>query len=171
MSKTPVRKKTTAAKAAGNRPDPTGRELWFAGLGALSLTRKQVLAGIDQSIYLGRQLRNQANERIDLGRSAFADVGTRVRELADTASNRAGAEAGRAKAIIDGLIGEVRERAECLIGEAEARVRPVMVEFGLAEPKRQPRARKSASRPTAKATQAAKDISGTTRRRRVSRAA
>lgn len=126
-----------AAAAAKARID--ARDLWLAGLGAVSLTRKNGIKLYGTLLEEGKQFQGRAEQQIDaLQRQA-----------------REGFES--AKARVEAVVSPIRERAEATYGsvksDLETRLQPVLAKFGVAKPAPKARARKA---PVAKRKPAAK---------------
>jgi poly(hydroxyalkanoate) granule-associated protein len=125
-----------AAPAATARID--ARDLWLAGLGAVSLTRKNGIKLYGTLLEEGKQFQGRAEQRIDaLQRQA-----------------REGIEQARAR--VEAVVSPIRERAEATYGsvksEVETRLQPVLVKLGV-KPAAKPRVRKA---PVSKRKPAAK---------------
>ena len=126
-----------AAAAAKARID--ARDLWLAGLGAVSLTRKNGIKLYGTLLEEGKQFQGRAEEQFDaLQRQA-----------------REGFQS--AKARVEAVVSPLRERAEQTYGtvksEVETRLQPVLARFGVAKPAPKARTRKA---PVAKRKPAAK---------------
>ncbi|MGJ0561053.1 hypothetical protein [Methylocystis sp.] len=140
--------KQIPAKRVARHDELTARELWLAGLGAVSLTRKQALAGIDQVAYLARQLREQAEAGIEQGTSAVETSICQAREFTRTFSDLARSQFDQARSrsakVLEQALAEAGERIGLVRGEVEQRLAPVLTRLGLAAsaPKRHAPARK-----------------------------
>lgn len=131
-----------AKKTSRKTPEPTLRHVWLAGLGLVSVARREAFG-------------------------AVAEVGRRI----DAARQQATTFANSAQRDVLGRLADVRELGEARVGQfsadVEGRLDPVLVKLGLKKPARKaPRTRKSA--PTrAKVTRkpgARKAAAGRTRR-------
>jgi poly(hydroxyalkanoate) granule-associated protein len=125
-----------AAPAAKARID--ARDLWLAGLGAVSLTRKNGIKLYGTLLEEGKQFQGRAEQQFDaLQRQA-----------------REGLE--QAKARVEAVVSPIRERAEATYGsvksEVETRLQPVLAKLGV-KPAPKARTRKA---PVAKRKPAAK---------------
>jgi len=134
--KTPIRR--------GARP--TGRELVLAGIGAVSLARKQARMAVEA-----------AGERAAALREAVAAEGERVRDRIE--SRLAGA-----RKAISPVVGQFAERATRLAAAAPAGLQPLLDRIGLVQPK--PAKKKApAKRPAARRSTSARKASRTSARR------
>ena len=125
-----------AAPAAKARID--ARDLWLAGLGAVSLTRKNGIKLYGTLLEEGKQFQGRAEQQFDaLQRQA-----------------REGFESARAR--VEAVAAPIRERAEATYGsvksQVESRLQPVLSRFGV---KAAPKAR-TRKAPVAKRKPAAK---------------
>lgn len=139
--------KQIKTRRVGRAPTPTSRELFLATLGALSLTRKATLAGVEQAGNLGKQFQAQAGEAIDEAVNAVNQGLADARERAQAARERI--EALAAEALKEG-----EDLARRIRSQAEQRFQPLLVKAGLAKPApaSRPKARKpGASKPARKA--------------------
>ena len=129
-------KSRSAAPAAKARID--ARDLWLAGLGAVSLTRKNGIKLYGTLLEEGKQFQGRAGQQIDA-------LQRQAREGFETA-----------KARVEAVVSPIRERAEATYGtvksEVETRLQPVLAKLGV-KPAPKPRTRKA---PVAKRKPAAK---------------
>ena len=149
-SSTTSRKSTRAAQ----RSSVTPHEIWLAGLGAVSLTRRQLLAGVDQTGFLLDQFRGQAEERIEHAAAVSRQRIEQARDLAERCGQRLQSGVVELRDQVDAVVAraitEAQKRARRMRIEVDQRIRPVLAQFGLAEPvaARRAPARKSAGRGT-----------------------
>lgn len=117
-----------AAPAAKARID--ARDLWLAGLGAVSLTRKNGIKLYGTLLEEGKQFQGRAGQQIDA-------LQRQAREGFDSAKSR-----------VEAAIAPIRERAEATYGqvksEVETRLQPVLAKLGV-KPAPKPRARKAST--------------------------
>lgn len=106
-------KKTPNRRAAR----PTGRELVLAGIGAVSLARKQARAAVQA-----------AGDRVAGLRSAATAEGDRVRA-------RVEARVATARKAIAPVLEQVQQRATRLAADAPAQLQPLLTRIGLAQAK------------------------------------
>ena len=129
-------KSRRAAPAAKARID--ARDLWLAGLGAVSLTRKNGIKLYGTLLEEGKQFQGRAGEQFDA-------LQRQAREGFETA-----------KARVEAVVSPIRERAEATYGtvksEVETRLQPVLAKLGV-KPAAKARPRKA---PVAKRKPAAK---------------
>lgn len=114
---------------------PTGRELLLAGIGAVSLARKQARASLQAAALRASALR----------RTATAE-GDRVRGLIE-------ARAATARQALAPTIARVQKRAGELAVHAPATVRPLLARLGVAAPAkaaRTPKAKRAPARAPAR---------------------
>lgn len=128
----------TRRAAAAAKARVEARDLWLAGLGAVSLTRKNGIKLYGTLLEEGKQFQGRAEQQIDaLQRQA-----------------REGFQS--AKARVEAVVSPIRERAEATYGtvktEVETRLQPVLAKFGV-KPAPKARTRKA---PVAKRKPAAK---------------
>lgn len=113
-----------AAPAAKARID--ARDLWLAGLGAVSLTRKNGIKLYGTLLEEGKQFQGRAEEQFDA-------LQRQAREGFETA-----------KARVEAVVSPIRERAEATYGsvksEVETRLQPVLAKLGV-KPAPAPKAR------------------------------
>ena len=123
------------------------RDLWLAGLGVVSLTRKQAAKVYGTLVEEGTQFRDAANKRIDAlnkqARENLKDVKSKV------------------EAKVDPLLARANEVYGSVKGELETRLSPVVAT--LSKKKAKP-ARKTAARKPAVARKAAKKVATKTSR-------
>lgn len=116
-----------AAAAAKARID--ARDLWLAGLGAVSLTRKNSIKLYGTLLEEGKQFQGRAEQQLD----------ALQRQARDGFEN--------AKARVEAVVSPIRERAEATYGsvksEVEIRLQPVLAKLGV-KPAPKTRTRKAA---------------------------
>ena len=123
------------------------RDLWLAGLGVVSLTRKQAAKVYGTLVEEGTQFRDAANKRIEtLNKQARAN-------LKDVKS--------KVEAKVDPLLARASDVYGSVKGELETRLSPVVAT--LSKKKAKP-ARKTAARKPAVARKAAKKVATKTSR-------
>lgn len=134
--------KQIKTRRVGRAPNPTSRELFLAALGAMSLTHKATLAGVEQAGNLGKQFQAQAGEAIDDALNAVNQGLADARERVQAARERI--EALAAEALKEG-----EDLARRIRSQAEQGLQPLLVKVGLAKPApaRKPAAHKTARRP------------------------
>lgn len=115
------------------------RDLWLAGLGVVSLTRKQALKTYGTLVEEGGQFRDATSKRIDA--------------LATQARDGLNGVKGKVEATVDPLIARASSTYGSVKGELEARLSPLVAGFtGKASSKRKPAARKPAAKKAAAKT-------------------
>ena len=123
------------------------RDLWLAGLGVVSLTRKQAAKVYGTLVEEGTQFRDAANKRIETlnkqARTNLKDVKSKV------------------EAKVDPLLARASDVYGSVKGELETRLSPVVATFS--KKKAKP-ARKTAARKPAVARKAAKKVATKTSR-------
>lgn len=133
-------------------PGVDPRDLWLAGLGVVSLTRKQAVKVYGTLVEEGTQFRDAANKRIEAlnkqARANLSDVKAKVEATVDPLLTRANDVYGTVK------------------GELESRLSPVVASFS----KKAKPARKAAARKVTAAKKAVKKTA-TKARRTVKKAA
>ncbi len=128
-------------------PGVDPRDLWLAGLGVVSLTRKQAAKVYGTLVEEGTQFRDAANKRIEtLNKQARAN-------LKDVKS--------KVEAKVDPLLARASDVYGSVKGELETRLSPVVAT--LSKKKAKP-ARKTAARKPAVARKAAKKVATKTSR-------
>ncbi|MCX7563744.1 phasin family protein [Xanthomonadaceae bacterium XH05] len=122
-------------------PSVDPRDLWLAGLGMVSLSRKQAAKVYGTLVAEGTQFRDSANQRIDAlskqARANLGDVKAKVEAAVDPLLSR-----------VNGVYGTVK-------GELESRLSPVVATFSKKKAKS---ARKPAARKPAAAKKAVKKV-------------
>lgn len=115
------------------------RDLWLAGLGVVSLTRKQALKTYGALVEEGGQFRDAASTRIDA--------------LASQARAGLNGVKGKVEATVDPLMMRVSSTLGSVKGEIEARLSPLVGGFNSAtSTRRKPAARKPAAKKAASKT-------------------
>ena len=127
-------KKTPIRRAAR----PTGRELVLAGIGAVSLARKQVRAAVQA-----------AGDRVAGLRSAATAEGDRVRA-------RVEARVANAREAIAPVLEQVQQRATRLAADAPAQLQPLFTRIGLLQAKPAKKVAKAKRAPARRTTTARK---------------
>ncbi len=131
-------------------PGVDPRDLWLAGLGVVSLTRKQAAKVYGTLVEEGTQFRDVANKRIEaLNKQARANLD--------------GVKA-KVEAKVDPLLARATDAYGSIKGELEARLSPVVASFS--KKKAKPAVRKPAA-----AKKAVKKVAAKAPRRTVKKAA
>ncbi len=112
------------------------RELMLAGLGAVSLTRKQSLKFYGVLVAEGEQLRSR--------------IGNRVGNVSVTMNDGYYAMRERVETVVAPVVARVETVLETVKGEVESRLQPVLIRFGVATAPKTARKRPAAKRPAAK---------------------
>lgn len=112
------------------------RELMLAGLGAVSLTRKQSVKFYGVLVAEGEQLRSRIGNSVGNVSVAMNDGYYAVRERVETA--------------VAPVVARVETAYETVKGEVESRLQPVLIRFGVATAPKTARKRSAAKRPAAK---------------------
>jgi hypothetical protein len=119
------------------------RELWLAGLGAVSLTRKQALATFEAVNAGSLKFREQAR----------TDLATWIEQAGEQAEALR-KQAGTALRQVQARVSPVRQRAEAALAEGRQLLEPLLVKLGVSAKKksavrRKPAARKAPARKVA----------------------
>ncbi|MFA7487470.1 MAG: phasin family protein [Lysobacteraceae bacterium] len=118
------------------------RDLWLAGLGVVSLTRKQALKTYGTLVEEGGQFRDATSKRIDA--------------LATQARDGLNGVKGKVEATVDPLIARASSTYGSVKGELEARLSPLVAGFtSAASSKRKPAAKKATAKTVKVSTKAA----------------
>ena len=120
-------------------PNIDPRDLWLAGLGAVSLTRKQAVKAYGVLVEEGTQFRDATGKRIDA-------LASQAREGLDEVK-------AKASAAVDPLLARASSAYDTVRSELESRLSPVVAGFTRAKPaKRKPAAKKAPAKAVKKAT-------------------
>lgn len=122
-------KTARAAKAATRHPEYKSRDFLLAGIGAVSLGRKQAIQSYAEAVQGVGELRERVQD-------AFENANSQVALLRKQARSR---------------IAPVQKQVETLVkqakGQAQARLAPMLAKFGVKQPvAKKPVARKTAKR-------------------------
>jgi hypothetical protein len=132
-------KQIKARRPAAKRPLEIGpRELLLAGLGAVSLTRKQSIKAFDALVAGSGELRSRVGEAVGNASVAVNDGLYAARE--------------RVEGAVSPLIERAGSTLQVLRGEVEAKVAPVLQRLGVTLPARKPARRPAAKRVAKRAT-------------------
>lgn len=124
-------RKATSRRAAQSTP-AIPRDLLLAGIGAVSLGRKQAITSYTNVVSSAYSLRDQATAAVGL-------AGKRVRGLRNQAKARVAPVAGKALALIE----QIRN-------QAEVQLQPVLGKLGLATPAKAVRTKRKPAAATRK---------------------
>jgi hypothetical protein len=112
------------------------RELMLAGLGAVSLTRKQSVKFYGVLVAEGEQLRSRIGDSVGNVSVAMNDGYYALRERVETA--------------VAPVVARVETAFETVKGEVESRLQPVLIRFGVATAPKAARKRPAAKRAAVK---------------------
>jgi hypothetical protein len=130
-------RKTSSRKAPSALHNYQSRDFLLAGLGAVSLGRKQLIQAYANGFDGAIALRERTQEAVQAAASTFTDQVGELRKQAGSFSKQAA---------------QLREKAQAKIAPAIA---PVLARFGVSLPKAKPRRAVAKKRPVARRRKAA----------------